>query len=699
MFKREAFEEYCLNTNVTEPEEYSQGLKRIEDRFQVSLDVEFENDKCDNVLTLMNDIIANSTDELKKNAYIDEHSHLATFISYKKSLINFDEAMKIVERELSKINCSVSEYNYDAVIAKSLPRTCLLRDAGQTHIAITGETKNMFPYVVCEGYFTDQYSDANTDLKSFFTGVVPCCLFKANCDYLEAEINKEFEDGILTTRMSIVKGRRNEQESQIEISHTLLDGPEFVEFRKAFKENDYLVILKIANEFKYHVFGFKAGNPNLDAVVNRFFYKKSRLNTPVELDTFIVKNPCFSHEQTNLDSFDFNSNTEFICERKQKQITFKHNRVFFGAPGTGKSYKINKSVLDILKADKNGNPTRGNYIRVTFHQDYSYAQFVGTYKPTMNGNAIEYNYVPGPFMRILAMAYKNILSAPKDEEGKFVKGSIEPFVLIIEEINRAKAAAVFGDMFQLLDRDDDGVSEYDMQPSREVKEWLASECGVSLELFNSIRIPDNMFIWASMNSADQGVFPMDTAMKRRWEFEYVGINNGEFLTDEKGDSIRDEKGDKKESQGGSFKIAGEKEGIEWNVLRRAINDKLMSDDIKAHEDKLMGPFFIKTMDKKGNLLPGFEIHEDSDEDSDKFINLFCEKVLMYLFEDAAKTKRPQLFSGVKPDKINSYSYICEQFKGNIKADNEKPGIGIFGEDFKNKYYEEAKNERDKEKKK
>lgn len=339
------------------------------------------------------------------------------------------------------------------------------------------------------------------------------------------------------------------------------------------------------------------------------------------------------------------------------------NRIYFGAPGTGKSYSINDSVQELLNDDENTNK-KDNYIRVTFHQDYSYAQFVGAYKPTMNGNAIEYKYVPGPFMRVLAMAYKNILNNT-DSNGSVDPESIEPFVLVIEEINRAKTAAVFGDMFQLLDRDDNGASVYDMQPSQEIKDWLAEECGVSADTFNSIRIPDNMFIWASMNSADQGVFPMDTAMKRRWEFEYVGINDGEF--------IADENGNKRESQGGTFTVA-EKE-IEWNVLRRAINAKLVSNDIKVHEDKLMGPFFIKTMDKNG----------DKKFEDDQFITLFCEKVLMYLFEDAAKTKRSQLFNGIS-DKINQYSHICDEFKAK--------GMLIFGENFEADYYNMEKAERD-----
>ena len=181
-----------------------------------------------------------------------------------------------------------------------------------------------------------------------------------------------------------------------------------------------------------------------------------------------------------------------------------------------------------------------------------------------------------------------------------------------------------------------------------------------------------MFIWATMNSADQGVFPMDTAFKRRWSFKYIGVDDEEFHVD-----ITPGSGTKaaRENQGGTFTVAGN--AIEWNVLRRAINSKLSNSIIKVHEDKLMGPFFLKTMDKTGGILLT----------DDEFIDLFCDKVIMYLFEDAAKTKRQDLFSGCKDkDRLNRYSYICKEFRTR--------GIAIFGDDFLSKEYADQRSERD-----
>lgn len=138
------------------------------------------------------------------------------------------------------------------------------------------------------------------------------------------------------------------------------------------------------------------------------------------------------------------------------------NRIIFGAPGTGKSFTINRERKELL-----GDDNETDYERVTFHPDYSYANFVGTYKPVPfidrdGKDAITYEYVPGPFMRV----YVNALKSGRTESPK-------PYLLIIEEINRANVAAVFGDIFQLLDRDSQKVSEYPIQASEDIKKYLA----------------------------------------------------------------------------------------------------------------------------------------------------------------------------------------------------------------------------------
>ena len=319
------------------------------------------------------------------------------------------------------------------------------------------------------------------------------------------------------------------------------------------------------------------------------------------------------------------------------QSEFPRNRILFGAPGTGKSFTLNREK-DLLLADG------GEYERVTFHPDYSYANFVGTYKPVPckdNGDkdAITYSYVPGPFMRTYVKALQN----SKTDTPK-------PFLLVIEEINRANVAAVFGDVFQLLDRGDDEVSEYPIQASEDIKKYLAGELGGNPDDYSEIRLPDNMFIWATMNSADQGVFPMDTAFKRRWDFTYLGIDDSEAGIVGKKVVL---------GQGDYRRI------VEWNALRKAINNELLT--YKVNEDKLMGPYFIS----KKNLPEGEMI------DPAVFTRIFKNKVIMYLFDDAAKQKRITLFGGCDEKAKNQYSKICREF--------DAKGVYIFCEGISSQF--------------
>lgn len=310
---------------------------------------------------------------------------------------------------------------------------------------------------------------------------------------------------------------------------------------------------------------------------------------------------------------------------------FERNRIAFGAPGTGKSHKLNADRASLLAH------TSGSFERVTFHPEYTYSQFVGSYKPVTDERGdIRYDFVPGPFMRVLVAALK---SGRTDTP--------QPHLLLIEEINRAKVAAVFGDVFQLLDRDDSGASAYEIHATEDIKKYLISELGKATDI---IRIPDNMFIWATMNSADQGVYPMDTAFKRRWNFEYIGIDEndaavGGVVTLGRGTNARE---------------------VNWNQLRRAINETLAV-NYNVNEDKLIGPYFLSrrdfAYDEEGRMV-----------DPERFIRAFKSKVLMYLYEDAAKPIRHQLFDGCDSSR---YSSVCAAF--------DDKGIEIFGPTFVDLY--------------
>lgn len=365
------------------------------------------------------------------------------------------------------------------------------------------------------------------------------------------------------------------------------------------------------------------------------------VNTNI-VDTKEVIKTEIVNQLDNIKKMLINDKKEYINIEEIK-INKPHNRIIFGAPGTGKSYKINKEIKE--------NNLKELSKRVTFHPNYTYSQFIGTYKPISksfieNGiekEVISYQFVPGIFLNVL-------IEALKDEN----KGI--PHVLVIEEINRANPAGVFGDVFQLLDRNSDGKSTYTINMPTEMKKYVNSELGIDSDNYiDELYIPNNMYIWATMNSADQGVYPMDSAFKRRWSFEYIGIDKNE-----------------KELKGKDYEFIRLKDKdntysvYEWNMVRKAINKKLKVDG-KINEDKLLGPFFLS----KTELLKCKDSQEEFDE-------IFKSKVLMYLYEDILKHKKIDFFvEGVQTlsDIMNAYDdgkvFNFEIEKIQIEGDNYK----------------------------
>ncbi|NWO06640.1 MAG: AAA family ATPase [Alteromonadaceae bacterium] len=258
------------------------------------------------------------------------------------------------------------------------------------------------------------------------------------------------------------------------------------------------------------------------------------------------------------------------------------NIIFYGAPGVGKSYKIDQFCTD------------ANSIHTVFHPDTQYTDFVGCLKPSMSGEDIVYAFRPGPF----TIAIKLACEKPN-----------EPIILAIEEINRAAAAAVFGELFQLLDRRDDGRSKYSISISDpDMKEYLEKNAPDSLDA-GKLCIPANLSIYATMNSSDQAVMPMDTAFKRRWKFEYIPIT---FLT-ESGHS---------NGPSGSIPIptrSGNNVAVEWTRLAEVINDALESESIP--EDRLLGPWFLSSAEL------------DTPESAKKSLK---GKLLLYIWDDVLR---------------------------------------------------------------
>lgn len=288
------------------------------------------------------------------------------------------------------------------------------------------------------------------------------------------------------------------------------------------------------------------------------------------------------------------------------------NTIFYGAPGTGKSYDLDEKSkkFDFLE-------------RVTFYPEYSHDDFIGCFMPCMSyikndtteyisidgtssdlpGKPIPYyTFVPGPFTNALVNALNN---------------TDKNVLLIVEELNRANAAAVFGEVFQLLDRTHTGESKYSISVSNEYSEYLASKIS-TYSKGEKVKIPNNLTICATMNSADQGVNPLDSAFKRRWNFKYVPI-------------------DFTEATHRHYQVDYAKKKVTWEVFAITINKKLKEKYI--NEDKHLGQYFIT---------------ETEIRDSYKFAS----KILLYLFDDVLKFNRKGFFKDYK-----TFSDLLTDFNG------------------------------------
>lgn len=293
-------------------------------------------------------------------------------------------------------------------------------------------------------------------------------------------------------------------------------------------------------------------------------------------------------------------------------------QIYYGAPGTGKS----KTIKDLTFGE--------SVIRTTFHPDSDYASFVGTYKPiteevtlrdcygkkvieeetneVVKEERIAYKFIPQAFLEAYVEAWKKLGSSKKQ-------------FLIIEEINRGNCAQIFGDLFQLLDRNEYGFSDYPIVADKDMQKYLEKEFEgweitnkdeinqlygeanmVSLIMKGErLVLPSNLYIWATMNTSDQSLFPIDSAFKRRWDWKYVPIREGR---------------DKETNALLNWYInTGDKQYKWWSFIKK-VNDLIGS--LTNSEDKKLGYFFCKA--------------KDGEIDAD----LFVSKVIFYLWNDVFK---------------------------------------------------------------
>lgn len=325
--------------------------------------------------------------------------------------------------------------------------------------------------------------------------------------------------------------------------------------------------------------------------------------------------------------------SEALIPDETKHIKGGENVILYGVPGSGKSYKVKHEYLARLGEEQHD--------RVVFHPDYTYSDFVGQILPEKGDNgSLTYKFNPGPFTRIMKKAYKS-----PDKK----------FVLVIEEINRGNAPAIFGDIFQLLDREKEGDKEG-------FSEYSITNHEIGRELFDDedakIKIPSNLSIIATMNTSDQNVFTLDNAFQRRWKMVQVA-------------NVFD-KSKKEEKDLAETKVLDT--DLIWEDFMKIINEQILNKNMTmtSMEDKRLGTHFVDM-----NLL--------------KDDRQFSGKVLKYLWDDGFKFARNDVFNS----EFKTLEDLTEKFVSNsgqnrldIFNESVKKAIDDYLEDIKNRESEE-----------
>ncbi|MGJ0352791.1 AAA family ATPase [Aliarcobacter cryaerophilus] len=376
-------------------------------------------------------------------------------------------------------------------------------------------------------------------------------------------------------------------------------------FKSSFRNNGGRYYLSTFNNFQKHMFinfvtKFKIKlYKNITTNQFVFFWL---INNNILIDK--AKIDLISRYNSYISSGISNPNTEELYKTLieiLEKIELKHtprNLIVYGPPGTGKSHYLD----DMTSCFQ-------NVYTVTFHPDYDYSDFIGTYKPKsiickddtqdtdMCKSKVIYTFVPGILIKVIKKAIEN-----PDEN----------IILKIEEINRGNTATIFGDIFQLLDRNEDGESKYSIEASDEIYDFLKVK---------KIKIPKNLYILATMNTSDQSLYPMDSAFKRRWTWKHIPID----LNDAKKLII---------------KIDGIKD-INWSEFIEKINKKILN--ITDSEDKQLGNRFVNPLKNEIN------------------IDTFVGKVLFYLWSDIFKHEdhfdENNIFKSLKKDTNSSSERI------------------------------------------
>ncbi|WP_205407168.1 McrB family protein [Sporosarcina sp. PTS2304] len=320
-----------------------------------------------------------------------------------------------------------------------------------------------------------------------------------------------------------------------------------------------------------------------------------------------------------------------------ERVTGGSNILLYGVPGAGKSYTIEHEYCD----DEN------RIERLVFHPDYTYSDFVGQILPNVSEGIVSYEFTEGPFTRLLKNSYEN--------------PGVEYF-LIIEEINRGNAPAIFGEVFQLLDRDENGTSEYGISNS----DIARVVYGVNNL---KVRIPSNMSIIGTMNTSDQNVFTLDTAFQRRWNMRMIENDMSKVDLEFSNHKILDTE-------------------VSWKQFNEAINTIILRKNVRvtSSEDKRLGAYFVRKSDLQYNAdEKNYELPEKERLRAERNNSLFADKVLKYLWDDAFKFTREDIF---ETSRYISLEDIVKKFK--TSDGNER--FAVFKEEIFNLFISEKIND-------
>lgn len=373
-----------------------------------------------------------------------------------------------------------------------------------------------------------------------------------------------------------------------------------------------------------------------DKNLDDYFAIKKKNSTKYIL-YYLPKDIIFS----NFFSIAANDQILFISEKsdgvknEESDIPKSRQIIYYGAPGTGKSHKIKEALGEYEDCPADKKVPKVNIFRTTFHPDSDYSTFVGAYKPTKGKrplyglfgkdtvrmkdgedlfeDMITYKFVPQAFLNAYIRAYQ----------------TDENVYLIIEEINRGNCAQIFGDLFQLLDRDENGISEYTIKADADLKSFLEEELGEDNPGIKDgeLCLPSNLYIYATMNTSDQSLFPIDSAFKRRWDWEYEPIKY----------------------KNTDWKIVIDGTEYSWVSLQRKVNDKILS--ATSSEDKMLGDYFVNPSD---GII------------TDKVL---LNKILFYLWNDVCKDGEGDIFRTKEGDKEADITF--SDLYGTDKSDKLK----------------------------